>query len=106
MLWMTWVIQAMLQVYGFETLTPENLKIVLEKWKVSSTKLLNMVEMDASKEFEGNVRIGFGIDGHQDDDFNKVRGDFESNSFKQQLDGMRQKLESSYNQSLAILNNL
>jgi hypothetical protein len=62
--------------------------------------------MDASKEFEGNVRTGFGIDGHRDDDFDKVRGDFESNSFKKQLDEMRQKVESNYDQSLTILNNL
>ena len=102
----SWVIQAIPQVCGFETLTSENLKTVLEKWKISSNKLLNMVEMDASKEFEGNVRTGFGIDGHRDDDFDKVRGDFESNSFKKQLDEMRQKVESNYDQSLTILNNL
>jgi hypothetical protein len=65
-----------------------------------------MVEMDASKEFEGNVRTGFGIDGYQDDDFDEVRGKFESNSFKKQLDDMRQAVESNYDHALAILNNL
>ncbi|MBC8375800.1 MAG: DUF4954 family protein [FCB group bacterium] len=102
----SWVIKAMPQVCGFESLTAENLQTVLEKWKVSSTKLLNMVEMDASKEFEGNVRTGFGIDGHQDDDFREVRGEFDSNAFKKQLDEMRQTVVSNYDQSLAILNNL
>ncbi|MBT4361859.1 MAG: DUF4954 family protein [Candidatus Marinimicrobia bacterium] len=101
-----WVINTIPQVFGFENLNAENLITVLEKWKVSSTKLLNMVEMDASKEFEGNVRIGFGIDGHQDDDFDEVRGKFESNSFKKQLDEMRQDVESNYNQGLTILNNI
>ena len=102
----SWVQQAMPQVYGFESITSENLKTILEKWKISSNKLLNMVEMDASKEFEGNVRIGFGIDGHQDDDFDKVRGKFESNSFKKQLDEMRESLESNYDRSQSILKNL
>ena len=102
----SWVIQAIPQVYGFETLTSENLKTVLEKWKVSSTKLLNMVEMDASKEFEGNVRTGFGIDGDGNADFDAVRGNFESNSFKKQLDEMRVQLESNYDHTLSILNTL
>ena len=102
----SWVIQTIPQVYGFETLTSENLKTVLEKWKISSTKLLNMVEMDASKEFEGNVRTGFGIDGDGDADFDAVRGNFESNSFKKQLDEMRVQVESNYDRTLNILNNL
>ena len=102
----SWVLKAMLQVYGFESITSENLTIVLEKWKVSSNKLLNMVEMDASKEFEGTVRTGFGIDGHQNEDFDKVRGVFESNSFKKQLDEMRQAVAGNYDRSLNILNTL
>ena len=102
----SWVVKAMPQVCGFESINTENLLTVLEKWKVSTTKLLNMVEMDASKEFEGNVRTGFGIDGDQDDDFDEVRGKFESNSFKKQLDDMRQAVESNYDHALAILNNL
>ena len=102
----SWVLKAMPQVYGFENFNTENLNTVLEKWKVSSNKLLNMVEMDASKEFEGTVRTGFGIDGHQDDDFDEVRGSFESNAFKKQLDEMRRLVESNYDQSLNILKNL
>jgi len=102
----SWVMKAMLQVYDFDSLSTANLKTVLEKWKTSSNKLLNMVEMDASKEFEGHVRTGFGIDGHQDDDFDAVRGNFESNAFKQQLDEMRLQVESDYDQSLLIVNKL
>ena len=101
-----WVIQAIPKFYAFEDFTAEHLKIVLDKWKISSTKLLNMVEMDASKEFEGNVRTGFGIDGYQDEDFEAVRGDFKTNSFKKQLDEMRQRVESNFDKALSILNNL
>lgn len=101
-----WVVKAIAGFYDFEDITADNLKTVLEKWKLSSTKLLNMVEMDASKEFEGNVRTGFGIDGHQDEDFEAVRGSFESNSFKKQLDEMRQGVDNQFDQALSILNNL
>jgi len=101
-----WVRHAIPTVFGFEsdTLKKDDLKEVLEKWKVSSTKLLNMVEMDASKEFEGNVRISFGIDGFADPDFNAVRGEFHDNSFKKQLDEMRELVEANYAAALNKLN--
>ncbi len=102
----SWVIHTLPTVYGFDALGVEELKTVLGKWQVSSNKLLNMVEMDASKEFEGNVRTGFGIDGHQDADFDAVRGSFESNAFKKQLDAMRLQIESDLEASTSILNSL
>ncbi len=104
----SWILQSLPEVFGFKEgdISVDDLKSVLEKWKISSGKLLNMVEMDASKEFEGNVRTGFGIDGYQDADFDAVRGSFEANSFKQQLDDMRQKIETDLEQSIDILNNL
>lgn len=101
-----WVVNAMPAFYEIEVMNVEGLKIILEKWHKSSMKLLNMVEMDASKEFEGNVRIGFGVDGHQDEDFDAVRGTFEDNSFKKQLDDMREQVENGLAQGLDILNKL
>ena len=65
-----------------------------------------MVEMDASKEFEGNVRTGFGIDGFQDEDFDAVRGNFKNNSFKHQLDDMRIQVAKDLEHSLSILKKL
>ncbi len=104
----SWILTTLPHVFGFKAsaLTVDDLRIVLEKWRVSSSKLLNMVEMDAVKEFEGNVRTGFGIDGHQEDDFINVRGNFESNSFKKQLDVMRLKIESNHQDASYILNKL
>jgi hypothetical protein len=101
-----WVRNALPEVFAFDTneFTAENLITSIEKWKVSSLKLLNMVEMDASKEFEGNVRISFGVDGFGDADFDAVRGDFESNSFKKQLNEMRELVEANYSASVKILN--
>ncbi len=58
---------------------------VLDAWKSASLKLINMVLGDAQKEFEGSVRIGFGIDGAGDADFEAVRGTFDANSFVRDL---------------------
>ena len=59
----------------------ENLEKFINSWKESSLKLLNMVSQDSKKEFEGNVRLGFGIDGNANQDFDNVRGLYEENSF-------------------------
>ncbi len=103
-----WVLKTMPEYFGFESenFSVSDLQSLLEKWKTSTSKLLNMVEMDATKEFEGNVRIGFGVDGHQNEDFDAVRGTFESNAFKLQLDEMRQKVEHDFNNSNELLNTL
>jgi len=104
----SWVKHSLAGFYGFDASDPslDDFRKILEKWKTSSLKLLNMVEMDAAKEFEGNVRLGFGIDGHREKDFEAVRGSFEKNSFKQQLDKMRQQVETGFSQSLDILKKL
>jgi hypothetical protein len=65
--------------------TENNLLTFLDSWKDSSLKLLNMVAQDSQKEFEGNTRIGFGIDGNTDADFENVRGTFEENKFVKQI---------------------
>lgn len=69
----------------------------LSDWKDSSQKLLNMILTDSQKEFEGNVRIGYGIDGEADADFLNVRGSFEQNSFvlkiKQEIELVNSKFE-------------
>ncbi len=102
----SWVLQAIPEVFDLESdkISVDDPNAILETWKISSIKLLNMVEMDASKEFEGNVRIGFGIDGYADQDFSAVRGDFESNAFKQQLDEMRLKVAKDMDLGLNTLN--
>lgn len=81
--------------YTGNALTPEVLPSLLAGWKKSSTKLLNMVLNDGEKEFEGNVRLGFGIDGSSDDDFTAVRGTFDDNSFVAQLRDEMTTVEST-----------
>ncbi len=56
----------------------------IETWKSSVVKLDKLIYSDAQKEFNLNSRTGFGVDGddkqkHQD--FESVRGSFESNPF-------------------------
>ncbi|MBC8181063.1 DUF4954 family protein [candidate division KSB1 bacterium] len=65
--------------------TNDNLINFLDSWKDSSLKLLNMVAQDSQKEFEGNTRISFGIDGNTDTDFDNVRGTFADNKFVKQI---------------------
>ncbi len=62
-----------------------DLKNFLETWKKSSLKGWHMVYEDARKEFEGGVRISFGIDGAGDRDFEAVRGAFESSPIAKKL---------------------
>jgi len=101
-----WVKAIFPMVFEFDLaeLGVDQLKLVLDKWKIASTKLLNMVEMDAAKEFEGNVRIGFGVDGSPAEDFAAVRGTFEDNGFKKQLDEMRDQIVNDFDRCQNILN--
>jgi carbonic anhydrase/acetyltransferase-like protein (isoleucine patch superfamily) len=56
---------------------------MVEKWKKSVTDLDKMLYEDARKEFNLSSMTGFGIDGGEEikkQDFEQVRGDFNSNS--------------------------
>ncbi len=84
-----------------ENETNEDLKDFINNWKKSSLKLLNMVLNDAQKEFEGDVKIGFGISGDVDNDFTAVRGIFEENKFVKKLNA---DIESVNNKCESIIN--
>lgn len=64
-------------------LTAEDVIRIVEQWKKSVVDLDNLLYEDAKKEFTLSSMTGFGIDGGEDVkklDFEKVRGEFESNS--------------------------
>lgn len=66
------------------TLTKQELLQLVTDWKSNSVKFNNMILKDAEKEFDQNSRIGFGIDGDDDEniaDFEAIRGTYETNSF-------------------------
>ena len=74
----------------------ENLISFFDRWKESSLKLLNMVLQDSYKEFEGNVKIGFGIDGNRDVDFDNVRGVYTENMFIKKMREDIEKINGKY----------
>lgn len=61
---------------------------VADQLSQARVKFLNLVLLDANKEFDADVQVGFGRDGDGSDtaaDFAAVRGDYASNKFVQQL---------------------
>lgn len=71
-----------------EEITVADLSEVIEKWKKSVVELDKMLYEDAKKEFRMDSMTGFGMDGNkatQKLDFEKVRGNFESNDFVNEI---------------------
>ena len=79
------------------------LKKLLDAWKSSSLKLINMVLGDAQKEFEGSTRIGFGLDGDTDADFEAVRGTFDTNAFVKDLKARVPTIENTHARLTALI---
>ena len=66
------------------TVGKEDLIAFIELWKESVVRLDNMLYEDAKKEFNLSSKIGFGVDGDEEQkhkDFENVRGTFEKNPF-------------------------
>lgn len=65
-------------------LTNDDIIETVELWKASVVKLDQLIYRDAKKEFNLNSKTGFGVDGNEEQkhqDFESVRGSFESNPF-------------------------
>ncbi len=82
----TWAWEKIQQYYGLspETITPEDVVLIVEKWKDAVVSLDKILYEDAKKEFSMTARTGFGADGNnleQQLDFEQVRGVFEKNTF-------------------------
>ena len=82
----TWALSKLLK-YWDKKLTEINYDDVfsmIELWKESVVKLDKLIYSDAKKEFDLNSKTGFGVDGNEEQkhqDFESVRGNFESNPF-------------------------
>ncbi len=86
----TWAAELLAEKTGkpIEELTIENLISLVEKWKSSVVGLDELLYDDAKKEFRLDSMTGFGMDGNkttQKLDFEKVRGNFESNDFVNEI---------------------
>ncbi|MDR0657374.1 MAG: DUF4954 family protein [Mediterranea sp.] len=82
----TWAYHKIREFYGLdpETLTAKDVTDIVSRWKEAVTGLDRLVYEDARKEFSLSSMTGFGADGSRNEmkqDFEQVRGDFESNPF-------------------------
>lgn len=82
----TWAYDKIQEFYGLslQTLTAQDVIALVNKWKEAVVGLDKMVYEDARKEFSLASMTGFGADGsrsEKEQDFEQVRGDFESNPF-------------------------
>lgn len=86
----TWASELLVEKTGksIEELTIAELIALIGKWKESVIGLDKLLYEDAKKEFRLDSMTGFGMDGNkttQKLDFEKVRGNFESNDFVNEI---------------------
>lgn len=87
----------------------EDITSLIELWKKSVVKLDELIYDDAKKEFNLSSKIGFGVDGDEEQkhkDFESVRGTFEQNPFvKEVLNHIQIKTELG-NKTVEFIENL
>ena len=81
-----WAYEKLEEYYGVHPseMTAADIIHIVEQWKMAVVGLDRMVYEDAKKEFSLASMTGFGADGsriEKEQDFEQVRGDFESNPF-------------------------
>ena len=80
---------------SIQNLEIQDIITVIEKWKHAELTFDDLVLRDAKKEFNTISRIGFGLDGDDEQknlDFDAVRGTFENNPFVKEIQqGIQQK---------------
>jgi hypothetical protein len=86
----TWSAELLVEKTGkpIDQLNVDDLISLIEKWKSSVVGLDKLLYDDAKKEFRLDSMTGFGMDGNkttQKLDFEKVRGNFESNDFVNEI---------------------
>jgi len=86
----TWASELLIEITGkpIESLKISDLINLITKWQESVIGLDQMLYEDAKKEFRLDSMTGFGMDGNkatQKLDFEKVRGNFESNDFVNEI---------------------
>lgn len=81
----TWAYDKLLTFYNLNPLeiTAKDIEIIVDQWKDAVVGIDHLVYKDAKKEFSLSSMTSFGADGNwkqKMEDFEQVRGDFESNS--------------------------
>jgi hypothetical protein len=82
----TWAKENLEEYWGksIEEVTYDDIVNTIHQWRDSVVELDQLIYKDAKKEFNLNSKTGFGVDGDEDQkhqDFESVRGSFESNPF-------------------------
>lgn len=82
----TWAYEKILSFYGLnpQTITAKDVVKIVKQWQEAVVGLDKMLYADAKKEFSLASMTGFGADGsrtEKEQDFEQVRGAFESNPF-------------------------
>lgn len=82
----TWAYEMILEYYKLDAskLSAKDIIHIVNEWMNAVVSLDKMVYADAKKEFSLSAMTGFGADGNrkeQEQDFEQVRGAFESNTF-------------------------
>ncbi len=67
---------------------------VIDEWKNQKIKFNNMINSDAKKEFDSNSRISYGVFGHNEEDFQTVRGETDENKFVKSLKQDNEEVEA------------
>lgn len=87
----------------------EDIISLIELWKKSVIKLDELIYDDAKKEFNLNSKIGFGVDGDEEQkhkDFESVRGTFEHNPFVKEVINHIQIKTNLGNNTIELVQNL
>lgn len=90
-----------------DEITKELLIQIITDWRDNSIKLNNMILKDAEKEFDQVSKIGFGLDGNEqerNDDFKNVRGKFEENKFVLELQNESEQIKQKADNFFSHLN--
>jgi hypothetical protein len=72
-----------------DEITPDDVIELTVSWKKAVVELDRMLRADAGKEFTATAQTGYGLDGDGQSkavDFEHVRGNFEGNSFVQEIE--------------------
>lgn len=106
-----WVASNMECLYGkkIRELGVSDIIFIIKQWKDSVIKLDKLLYEDARKEFRLSAKTGFGIDGDQtikEQDFYKVRGSFEDNTFVKEISEHINKKSALGDKIIGYLENL
>ncbi|MBS9768080.1 MAG: DUF4954 family protein [Flavobacteriaceae bacterium] len=92
-----------------EEVTPKDFINLVEKWKECVVNLDRMLYEDAKKEFSLSTRVGFGLDGSEEErvlDFANVRGDFDTNTTVLEILGHMKRKTKLGNRVIKEMKNL